>query len=174
MHQIPNSNISHLILQLPLTNPLKSGVKSRMRIQLEWSTSLLPTKMWLILEVWWYVFTMTITLAWDQKVKYPILDCGNHEYYRISRMKCWWKYAELSTCKLIYSTHLSCREAFLEEMGVSLTEEGDTVGVFSPKKVTKDIFNSLAPGRCCKYFQSVISEHILRIKFMSTCEIALR
>ena len=37
------------------------------------------------------------------------------------------------------------------------------------------IINLLAPGRSDSNFQSVISEHILWIKFMSSsCEIALR
>ena len=36
-------------------------------------------------------------------------------------------------------------------------------------------FNSLTTGRCGSYFQSVIFEHILWIKFMDTfCEIALK
>ena len=57
-------NVSHLVLQLPLPNPLKPGVNSRMKITLvgavptgdatttsEWSKSLLTTKVHLILEV---------------------------------------------------------------------------------------------------------------------------
>ena len=51
-------NVSHLVLQLSLPNPLKSGVKSRMKMYLEqrlttseWSTILLPFRVWLILEV---------------------------------------------------------------------------------------------------------------------------
>ena len=42
-----NLNDFRLILQLSLPNPLKSGVK--------WSTILLPSHVWLILEVWHYV-----------------------------------------------------------------------------------------------------------------------
>ena len=34
--------------------------------------------------------------------------------------------------------------------------------------------NSLSPGRCGNDFKSAISEHMLRIHFMSTCEIAVR
>ena len=35
--------------------------------------------------------------------------------------------------------------------------------------------NSLAPGRCGRNFQSVVSEHMFQMKFMSTsCEIADR
>lgn len=32
---------------------------------------------------------------------------------------------------------LACREALLAEMGVAVREDGGTVGVFSPKKVSK-------------------------------------
>ena len=40
------------------------------------------------------------------------------------------------------------------------------------KAIDNDTFNSLAPGRCDN-FKSVISEHMSRIKFMTTsCEIA--
>ena len=34
--------------------------------------------------------------------------------------------------------------------------------------------NSLAPGRCGSNFKYVLSKHMLQIKFMSTCEIAVR
>ena len=34
--------------------------------------------------------------------------------------------------------------------------------------------NSLVPGKCGSDFKSVFSEHMLQIKFMSICEIALR
>ena len=41
--------------------------------------------------------------------------------------------------------------------------------------ILKDIFNSLAPEWCGSNFKSVISKHMLRIKFMSTsCQIDLR
>ena len=36
------------------------------------------------------------------------------------------------------------------------------------------ILNSSSPGRCGNDFESVISKHMLQIKFMSTCEITLR
>ena len=38
---------------------------------------------------------------------------------------------------------------------------------------SKPEFNSLVPGRCGNDFKSVIIEHVLLIKFTSTCEIAL-
>ena len=37
MHQIPNLEISHIVLQLSLGNPLKPGVKSSMKMLLEHS-----------------------------------------------------------------------------------------------------------------------------------------
>ena len=41
--------------------------------------------------------------------------------------------------------------------------------------VTVELNSSLAPGRCGSNFKSVIFEHKLRVKFMSTsCEIALK
>ena len=63
-----NLNVSRLVLQLSLPNPLKPGVKSRMKMSFgaaptdnvqtksEWSTILLPTTVSLILEVWWYIY----------------------------------------------------------------------------------------------------------------------
>ena len=57
-------NVSRLVLQLSLSNPLKSDIKLRMKdvvraaptgtvpITSKWSTVLLPTKVQLILEVW--------------------------------------------------------------------------------------------------------------------------
>ena len=50
------SNVSCLVLQLPLSNPLKPGIKSRVKMLLEqcqqamlqWSTVLLPTRVRLI------------------------------------------------------------------------------------------------------------------------------
>ena len=58
-------NVSRLVLQLSLLNPLKSGVRSRMKMLLEqhrqamlplttswWSTRLFYTKLRLTLEVW--------------------------------------------------------------------------------------------------------------------------
>ena len=65
-----NWNVSCLVLQLSLRNPLKQGVKSRMKTgdvpvgaeptgddptTFERSTNLLPTKVQIILEVWWYI-----------------------------------------------------------------------------------------------------------------------
>ena len=44
-----NLNVSCLILQFSLPNPLKPDVKLRMK----WSTILLPMKVRLILETWW-------------------------------------------------------------------------------------------------------------------------
>ena len=61
----PNLNVSHLVLQLSLPNPLKPNVKLRMEDVVEaaqtgdapttseLSTILLPTKVRLILEVLW-------------------------------------------------------------------------------------------------------------------------
>ena len=58
-----NLNVSHLVLQLSLPNPWKPGVKSDNKDVIEaaptgdasttseWSTILLPTKVWHILEV---------------------------------------------------------------------------------------------------------------------------
>ena len=50
-----NLNVSRIVLQLSLPNPLKPGVKSRMKVPTgdapttsEWSIRLLPTKMPLI------------------------------------------------------------------------------------------------------------------------------
>ena len=60
-----NWNDSHLVLKSSLPNPLKPGVKSRMKDVVwaaptadapntsEWSTLLLPIKVRLILETWW-------------------------------------------------------------------------------------------------------------------------
>ena len=44
-----NLNVSCLVLQLYLLNPLKPGVKSTTS---EWSISLLLTKLRIILEIW--------------------------------------------------------------------------------------------------------------------------
>ena len=62
-----NLNVSHFVQQLSLLNPLRPGVKSLKKEDVvravetgnapttsEWSTSLLPTKVHLILEVWQY------------------------------------------------------------------------------------------------------------------------
>ena len=59
-----NSNVSRLVLQLFLLNPLKPCVKSRMKcswssaapITSEWSTILWRTKVRLILKVWRYLY----------------------------------------------------------------------------------------------------------------------
>ena len=53
----PNLNVSCLILQLSLLNPLKPGIKSptgNAPTTSEWWTILLPTRLQLILEVWQY------------------------------------------------------------------------------------------------------------------------
>ena len=67
-----NLNDSSLLLQLSFPNPLKPGVETRMKMWLEqrrqemlqlgdapttseWSTSLLATKVHLILEIWRYM-----------------------------------------------------------------------------------------------------------------------
>ena len=69
MYQFPKlKHFLHLILPLSLPNPLKPDVKLRKKMYLEqhwcnapatseWSKILLPTKVWLILEVWWYIAT---------------------------------------------------------------------------------------------------------------------
>ena len=53
---------------------------------------------------------------------------------------------------------------------------GSSVGkVSNCDRIIITTINSLSPGRCGNIFKSVISEHMLWIKFMSTsCEIALR
>ena len=54
----PNLNDARIVLHLPLFNPLKPGVKSRIYVvgaaptTSEWSTILFPTRVPLILEVW--------------------------------------------------------------------------------------------------------------------------
>ena len=48
-------------------------------------------------------------------------------------------------------------------------------GLARPYSYIQVLVNSLAPGRCFSHFKSVISEHLLQIKFISTSyEIALR
>ena len=77
----PNLKDSHLILQLSLSNPLKPGVKWRNENEdavgaaptgdapttSEWSTILLPTMVWLILEILQYIetnaFSASLTAA---------------------------------------------------------------------------------------------------------------
>lgn len=63
-----------------------------------------------------------------------------------------------ATCWLLTSLtpalgSVVCREALLAEMGVAMREDGGTVGVFSPKKVTKYVLEerkTLSPSlmRC--------------------------
>ena len=72
-NKFQNWNVFCLILQLPLLNTLKPGVKSGMKMWLEqrwrapttseWPIILLPTKMWLILEVWQYVLLICESIA---------------------------------------------------------------------------------------------------------------
>ena len=40
-----------------------------------------------------------------------------------------------------------------------------------PKQTADDVLNSLAPGKFSSNFKIVISEPMLRIKFLSTCEV---
>ena len=70
-------NVSHLILQLSLPNPMKPGVKSKNEDVVgaaptgdapttsEWSTILLLTKVQLILETWRYVAQLKIMHVFD-------------------------------------------------------------------------------------------------------------
>ena len=70
-----NLHVSRLVLQLSLPNPLKPGVTSGMKMSLEqrrqamlqhlheWSTIVLLTKVPLILEVWWYIYSYTKTVV---------------------------------------------------------------------------------------------------------------
>ena len=56
-----NWNVSCLVLQLRLLDPLKPGVKSTMKTKdapatSEWSAMALPTKIPLILKVWRYIY----------------------------------------------------------------------------------------------------------------------
>ena len=76
-----NVDVSRFVLQLSLPNPLKPGVKSRMKLNVvgaaptgdapiisQWSTILLSTKVWLILEMEGYVFDMVyIQMNMDQR-----------------------------------------------------------------------------------------------------------
>ena len=79
----PNLNASHLVLQLSLPCPLKPGVKNEDVVGArptvdapttsERSIILLPTKVWLILEVWQYAFYELI--SWVRPVKLLLCEC---------------------------------------------------------------------------------------------------
>ena len=83
-----NLNVYCLILQLCLPNPFKPGIKSRMKMPLtsDWSTMLLPTKVRLILEVLWYLYScyqsytlvspLGLQWVWDS----PITSCLLYMY----------------------------------------------------------------------------------------------
>ena len=51
------------------------------------------------------------------------------------------------TRPMFASPLLLCREALLAEMGVAVREDGGTVGVFSPKKVSEEASETLDAER---------------------------
>ena len=61
-----------------------------------------------------------------------------------------------------------CRQATSHYLSQSWPSPMSPYGVTRPQWV-----NFLVPGRSCSHFQSVISEHMSQIKFVSNCEIAL-
>ena len=92
----PNLNVSCLVLQLSLHNPMKPGVKLILKDVVgaaptgdapttsEWSTILLPTKVRLILETWWYIDYITISVFTEKDKCVYNFDC-RHGFHLLNR-----------------------------------------------------------------------------------------
>ena len=146
----PNLNVSHLVLQLPLPNPMKPGVVNEDVVGVappgnapttsEWSTILVPAKVRLILETWQYLLYRK-KLQWNKN--------------------CFQGHGMMSGVCLL----LMCRACYL----VAVVETTRPVPSHSCH------FNSLTPGRYDSTFGSIIFKPIIKDDSLSTCcEIALR